>query len=252
MSLSSYTDFLNDGNRFNCAVIETDKSKIEQEGIIIGLIGPRFEKPNYMEWQDIIISPQQNTAKNGYGFTSEPFDKFTAYRHMWNKFYEQNDFIYENIKTSDNDRFINNGSAILDKEALIKRYAISFDTLLLEAQSRALKSNKKAFIHVVGIGLGVWQYTPNQHEIFMQAFEQRLIALGNLLTHVAVIFFSWFPFDRCGQLENGGFLKIDSHPDKGFSIFISKRNPSAKLVRFTLSKKFQNNIYFFNTLGKRI
>lgn len=67
LSISSHLDFINDGSRDNCGIIEMDKSKIETEGIIIGIIGARFERPMYMEYQDVVISAQQNISANGYG-----------------------------------------------------------------------------------------------------------------------------------------------------------------------------------------
>lgn len=51
MSVSSYTEFLNSGSRTNVGFNERDKTKIEINGIIIGMIGARFEREGVMEYQ---------------------------------------------------------------------------------------------------------------------------------------------------------------------------------------------------------
>lgn len=68
LSVSSFTDLINDGNRFNGGKFENNFNKIEREGVVVGIIGARFERPLYMEYQDIIISERQNTNINGYGY----------------------------------------------------------------------------------------------------------------------------------------------------------------------------------------
>lgn len=67
LSVSSYTQFINDGNRKNRGEVPTEKDKIEENGIIIGLIGARLSRRDLMEFQDIVIAKTQNTAENGYG-----------------------------------------------------------------------------------------------------------------------------------------------------------------------------------------
>ena len=179
-----------------------------------------------------MITSMQNCEHNGYGYPKEENNKTSAYRFMWNKFYEQQDMLYKNAekKTKSNSRFDKQHHFIFDNAMFKKRCAISFDTLLIEAQARGKVLNKQVYVHVVGIGLGVWQCVQHQPTLFMQSFEERLQVLGSKLSNVAVIHFSWFPFDRCGGLTNGGLFEIDSHPNKGFRIFISNRNPADKLV----------------------
>ena len=38
-----------------------DKNHLEEEAIYIGAVGARFEKEGRMEWQEIVITPEQNS-----------------------------------------------------------------------------------------------------------------------------------------------------------------------------------------------
>ncbi|XP_002023733.2 uncharacterized protein LOC6598537 [Drosophila persimilis] len=225
--VSTHSEFINNGRRSNAGEVTQDKSTIEREGVIVGLIGARFERPHVMEYQDIIISPTQNIEANGYGFDStENATRASDYRRLWRGFYEEpRDFKYTEAAV-DGQRFscAEPGDLIFDNLIMKKRYAISFDTLLLEAQARGVAAGKPAYIHVVGIGLGVWKVTEKQEELFFQAFEERLLALGDRLTHIGVVHFSWFHLERVRSLHDGATM-----PQTGIRIRISARNPADKL-----------------------
>ncbi|XP_055373497.1 uncharacterized protein LOC129606899 isoform X2 [Condylostylus longicornis] len=212
LSVSSHTEFINDGDRKN--------------------MGPRMVRRGYMEYQDIIISEKQNNLKNGYGFQH---DKMIAtsksdYRKMWNDFYgERKDFIYIEVKSYDK-RFLKlERNEFFDKIIMKKRFTISFDTLLLEAETRASISEKQAYIHVVGIGLGVWRYCNDQINIFLATFSQRLKRLLPKLNHISVINLSYFPEEGFENLKNDSTFISETHPNGGIRIYISKRNPHKKL-----------------------
>ncbi|XP_061403046.1 uncharacterized protein LOC133338935 [Musca vetustissima] len=250
LSVSSYSELINDGNRKNMAIIEKDLSKIEREGVVIGLIGARFQRPYVMEYQDIIISIEQNTEERGYGPRKSFFDSLTKlfankehsdvaittsrkYRKIWEKFYEEPSYHFRNVK-KDNKRFGDiegaNSTAIFDNVVMKKRFTITFDTLLLEAQSRAAYLNKQAYLHIVGIGLGVWRAAVQQTEIFLETFHQRVLQLLPKLNNIGVLHFTWFQMPQCGDLKHGGFIESHSHPHGGIKIFISNRNPADKIV----------------------
>lgn len=240
LSVSSYTDFINNGYRQNCGLVETDKKKIENEGIIIGMIGARLNRREFMEFQDIVLAEKQNVASNGYGPNPESFDddeieKKFQYRSLWNKFYEEQSLLFKSVK-KDNVRFGNskNSKDIFDSLLMKKRYTISFDTLLLETESRAAKEGKQAYLHVVGIGLGVWKVCDQQEKIFMDVFEQRIKYLLPKLKHISFIDFSWFKLDKSGEIENGNKIKSSDHPDGGIKIIVSKRSPADKLNKNNL------------------
>ncbi|XP_013114317.1 uncharacterized protein LOC106092101 [Stomoxys calcitrans] len=250
LSISSLTDFINDGNRANAGIPISDASKIEPEGLVVGMIGARFERKGLMECQDIVVTKTQNVAENGYGVKSfEPVklhkpmlnalnplkkvDKLAKsrdYRRIWNKFYQEYDHLHEEV-TKDNKRFADslNVYVTFDNVMMKKRYAISFDMLLLEAERRAKEAGKLAYIHVVGFGLGVWRAAAQQEKIFLETFYQRLKYLLPFLNNIGVVHFAWFNLNEWGDLKHKGILKSDYHPRNGIKTLISKRNPNDKL-----------------------
>ncbi|XP_011296474.2 uncharacterized protein LOC101898587 isoform X1 [Musca domestica] len=249
LSVSSDSELINNGNRKNMAVIEKDPNKIEREGVVIGLIGARFQRPFVMDYQDIIISREQNVEERGYGPNNSVLQTLKKifvdkknydenmpcreYRKIWKKFYEDRSYLYCNVK-KDNKRFgdieSSNSTAIFDNVVMKKRFTISFDTLLLEAQSRAALLNKQAYVHIVGIGLGVWRAAVQQTAIFLETFQQRVLQLLPKLNNIGVLHFSWFGVDQCGDLKHNGFIESPSHPHGGIKTFLANRNPADKLM----------------------
>lgn len=236
LSISSQTEFINNGSRYNEGIVEVDKSKIESEGIVIGMIGGRFQVKEAMEWQDIMITATQNTKENGYGFTAQEAalanNRNVDYRRIWTDFYEEADLLYTNVTTKNSKRFFKGPHAnyIFDNLMMKKRYAISFDTLLLEAESRGAYLNKQMYIHVVGIGLGSWRAVPQQEKIFLETFSERLQELLPHLSHISVVHFSYFVLSAWADLQDGDVLMSETHPEGGIKIFMSNRDPSEKLV----------------------
>lgn len=190
-----------------------------------------------MEFQDIIISKTQNTKEHGYGEQSDATvdNRAKDYRRVWKQFYEEDDFLFEKV-TKDHKRFTNskNKDDVFDNLIMKKRYTISFDTLLLDSEARAAAAGKQAFIHVVGIGLGVWKTSESQEKVFLETFAQRLQVLIPHLSHIAALHFSWFSLTEWKDLKNGGTVKCDTHPNGGIKTFLSKRNPADKLVSQTV------------------
>lgn len=233
LSVSSHSELINNGNRQNCGVIEKNKSIIERQGVIVGVIGARLTRRDVMEFQDIIIAKTQNKTDNGYGFplsADTTNNKAKDYRRIWKEFYEEQDYLFTEVNR-DNKRFgsSKNKDDIFDNIIMKKRYTISFDTLLLEAQARAKAEGKLAYVHVVGIGLGVWRAAEQQEHIFLETFTQRIKYLILKLQNIAVLHFSWFSLTECGELKNGKVFNSETHPQGGIKCFISKRNPADKL-----------------------
>lgn len=225
---------------------------------MVGLIGPRFMREERMEYEDIIVTHKQNTYENGYGFKgqndsptnaltrlklhffplkeNENLKKLQDYRRLWNEFYEEeHDHLHKAIASSLVDKRFGKclqSGAVCDNVVMKKRYALAIDLLLLESNYRAKLENKLAYIHVVGIGLGVWLAAQHQEQIFMKCFEQRLKYLLNSLNNIGVVHFSWFHLENCGVLQNDDMIAKDDHPKNGIKILISKRNPNDRLVSY--------------------
>ncbi|KAH8367963.1 hypothetical protein KR084_004975, partial [Drosophila pseudotakahashii] len=230
---STHSEFINNGRRSNAGEVTQNKATIEREGVIIGLIGARFERPDVMEYQDIMITQTQNTQARGYGLSrsgNETDTPASDLRRIWREFYEEpKDFIYGDIPAN-KDRFEEVPEGVFDHQVMRKRYAISFDTLLLEAQDRAAKAGKPAYIHVVGIGLGVWKAARRQERSFFESFEERLRTLGGRLSHIGVVHFSWFHTRGSDGLYDGALFPVENHPQDGILIRNSARNPNDKLT----------------------
>lgn len=234
--------------------MEHNKDLIESTGVIISLVGARFQRPGQMEYQDICVSEEQNTLTNFYGRKPDKLDSFEAeskydFRSVWNDFYEEKSLLF-NETSFNNKRFTDiSGKRIFDNVAMKKRFAISFDTLLLESHSRALQANKMAFVHVVGIRLGVWMITDQQEEIFLRVFEQRLKFLADKLTNIGWVNFAWFDMTECGDIKDGNVIKSGGNKN-GIKIFMSNRNPADKLVLFvkTYSQHFNFVVVFLTQI----
>ncbi|XP_037826127.1 LOW QUALITY PROTEIN: uncharacterized protein LOC119614105 [Lucilia sericata] len=254
LSVASHSDFINDGRRHNGGKIEKDYEKIERQGVVVGIIGARFARPFRMEYEDIIICKEQNITEMGYGChgtttegdlkdpttlwqyllpikKTEQLEKLQDYRKVWQKFYEESDHLYKKVSL-DNKRFgeCYKPEAIFDNLMMKKRFALPFDLLLLEANARALKVQKLAYIHVVGIGLGVWLAAPQQEQIFLACFQQRLKYLLPQLNNIGVLHFSWFKSQEWQDLKNESIIKSATHSQGGIKILISNRNPNEKLT----------------------
>ena len=110
-------------------------------------------------------------------------------------------------------------------EIYTKRIQVSAETFLIEAQNRGLKANKLVHVHVVGLGLGVWQrYRNDQPKYFLKAFQgaiERLLGKGQL-TQIRHIDFSWitnakFPGSKLEDKQR--------FADSEIMITFTKRNP---------------------------
>lgn len=225
LSVSSFSYFINNGTRKNMGKIPSTRLNIENEGVVIGLIGARLKKIKVMEYEEMVITKTQNTEDNGYG---EEDSLHTVFAN----FYNEPCFTYNKMQQEANvqaGRFTSLGEdAFFDNTVFAKRISLSIDTLLIEANQRAQCKNTTAFIHVVGIGLGVWKCSPHQEELFVQVFGKRLESLGKSIPFVSDIFFSYINAKQCNGCKSGDIMKIEDHP-KGIKILIGKRDPHVKL-----------------------
>ncbi|XP_031842434.1 ADP-ribosylarginine hydrolase CG3568-like isoform X2 [Nomia melanderi] len=213
MTMSSYTEFINDGSRKNKGVVSTNPDSIQPRGVIIGVVGSRFKRQHVMEYQDILITPTQNTVDNGYGpSNSSSSAEQRGLRMLWAKFYGEDyhplyDEAVNRAKAKDNKRYLSLPSqTIFDIENYMKRTLVTVEIILLEANTRAEKQNTTAFIHVVGFGLGVWSIMKDQEIYFLKTFEIAIKKMNKKLKYVSDIVFSYFTQQKCGDVGNGGYL----------------------------------------------
>jgi hypothetical protein len=89
LSMSVPTDFINSGSRGNCGRKEDPQNGHAHipQGVYIGSVGARFERPGRMEWEQMVVSSDQNTRENGYGLDAAETNPRTHYLRIWSEFY---------------------------------------------------------------------------------------------------------------------------------------------------------------------
>merc|ERR1712178_608417 len=96
---------------------------------------------------------------------------------------------------------------------------------LAEANARAADKNAKAFCHIVGLGLGVWQVHYCQAQILVDAYAEALKRMS--LPHVGELHFSWISCSTCGGAKSG--QKLEAKDGTQIRIVFDRRNPADKL-----------------------
>lgn len=237
VAMSSHTEFINDGSRENRGVVSPDPDSIQPRGVILGVVGTRFSRPRVMEYQDILITPLQNTVDNGYGPTATPNSEDAHdLRVVWSKFYGEDyhplhEEAVKRVKSKDNKRYLSLcNETIFDIENYMKRTLLTVEIILLEANTRAEKQNTTAFIHVVGFGLGVWRIIQDQEIYFLKTFEIAIKKMNKKLRYVSDIMFAYFNQQKCGDAGNGDYLG-------DIRIHFALREPHSKLFRPTDANK---------------
>ncbi len=224
IGVSVQTFFINAGNRNNQGK-PAAPGCYEKQGVYVGLVGARFEKPGLMEWQHIIITPEQNTTQHGYGLLGNHTNPKLA---LWSKLYDDLRFAtFAQAKQDKSGRYISfdGGHKYFDCAAYKKRMRLVIEPFLLDANERGKQQNKKVYVHAVGLGLGVWQIIPQQAKLMLDVYAD-IIQQRNL-SHIADIDFSWFGNENsCGHIKHGQTFKTKTN---AVMIHFSKRNPADKL-----------------------
>ncbi|KAK8121829.1 hypothetical protein PG984_010499 [Apiospora sp. TS-2023a] len=158
----------------------------EPRGIIAGLVGARFEREARMDHRLIVAAA---------------YERFFACT-------------------------LGNSVQMFDTRVYQARMAITFDILLREAADRAKEAGKKAYVYVVGLGLGVWQYDPAQPGLYVEEFHRTLTTIPReALSHIGTIEIAWVDasWNMKRTMRNWGAAI-------GIDILFSQRNPAEKLA----------------------
>ena len=236
--ISSPTHFINDGSRRNCGKL---MDKYPMEGIYIGLVGARFEKPNVMEHLLMIITESQNITNNGFvdeiknddekkqeiDLSNDDFvmkyiaenteNGKNAILKLFGLFYGELSLpIYNaiNNKYNDNDKHVMNRyfkkpgygvdtTPFLDKKIYRLRIKISLELFLFDSDNRAKqrKDLNGAYCYIVGLGTGVWSLNKQQQDT-MIVEEIKNIVNNSCLDNIDVIYFAWM-HQKCMYKLNG-------------------------------------------------
>jgi hypothetical protein len=212
LGVSSPTFFINSGARHSRGKLG-QPGTFEAEGIIVGLVGARFENRNRMESQHVIVCEDLSRAEFGYGAEGAERNPTAAAKlQLFAALYSQPSPSaprpyfpsYDEAKadTSGNFHCLPNGS-FFNIAAYKARIRIPIECLLVDANARAHEAGRKAYIFLVGLGLGVWIECNEQPKWLVETAAHVLQSLA--LPHVADIDFSWFPkhINTCAGARSG-------------------------------------------------
>jgi hypothetical protein len=211
MSMVTPTHFINKGGKFNAGQPDSPGS-FEERGVLVGSVGTRFEKrtnadgtqQGVMEYKHMVITPQQNTAANGYGASANP--QKAQELGLWAKLYKQPDGRFpshEEARADTSGKYwdvYGNGTTYLNVEAYKERLKAVIEPFLAEADRRAEEEGKQAHVHASGLGIGVWALNPNpgdnpqktkQSELMIQAYQE--VIGERKYKHISDIDFAYFP-----------------------------------------------------------
>ncbi|KAI1455977.1 hypothetical protein F4805DRAFT_253657 [Annulohypoxylon moriforme] len=195
IGVSGPSYFINDGDRYNAGK-PGPPGTFETRGIIVGLVGPRFERLDRMD----------STLILNEGFQSK------MHPSIVNAFTE-----YLNVEKSPDQ--------IFDAFMYRARVSMTLEILLLEANERAKEAGQKAFVHVVGLGLGVWRYDTRQNDFYVIALGETLKTLKGKLGHIGTIYLAWIHPEKQNQEK-----LVDLAQEHGIKIVFGRRNPASKLT----------------------
>ncbi|MEL7531371.1 MAG: DUF4804 domain-containing protein [Bacteroidota bacterium] len=230
LGVSVPTYFINEGDRFNKGEIG-QKGSFEEQGIYSGLVGARFERPELMEWQHMIITETQNTAANGYGPDAKDADWALP---IWAEFYDSRfaeRFSFPDYATASQDqsgRYIEfpNESMFgkahyFDTTVYKARMRRVVEPFLRDANERAKQANKQAYVVAVGLGIGVWaikSIKDIQAQLQVESYLDTLAA--NDFSHISDLRFSWFPEST---------HRLAAQFPAGIKLAFDKQSPMVKL-----------------------
>uniref|UniRef100_A0A2A4JIY8 Uncharacterized protein n=1 Tax=Heliothis virescens TaxID=7102 RepID=A0A2A4JIY8_HELVI len=251
--VSGYTECINDGERKNSGVVCEETA--EPDAIMIGCIGPRFQRDFRMDYEDILITEEQNVPEHGYGEEVTPTTCLNVlkntyvrnntsakhmWRQMWSEFYQVHSYTYDELTSyvdsavhrdaqrKYTERYVRlpRAGCVFDNEVYYKRLAVLTDTVLVEADDRAREVAKMAFVNVIGYGLGVWKISKHQVDVFVLSVCSRVKQLlrRELLQHVTDVNFSYItPTEPVLAMFTNS---SGSGPDAVYKVFFeSKKHP---------------------------
>ena len=123
--------------------------------------------------------------------------------------------------------FIDFGEGLLNVALYKRRMRLSIEPFLLDADRLAADAGKRAYVHIVGLGLGVWMVHGVQARLMLEVYDELLHE--HALPHTACLDFSWFPPEctAVGDVAHGGTAA--RLPGQDIAVRFSKRDPAEPL-----------------------
>lgn len=156
----SQTHFLNEGNYCTKNTEQNQPNHILQ-GWVALQTGAYFNMQNLCEWQDIIITPEQNTEENGYGQKADQENVNTKMRKLWEQFYNDSFELYQRVeikRTIDKKQkryvklFLNEQKVwYFDQVLYKKRMKMVLKPFLQLVETVAKQQNKKVILYITNL-----------------------------------------------------------------------------------------------------
>ncbi len=197
IGVSCPTRFINSGSRDNRGRLGKEGS-FEKSGIIVGMVGARFERYSRMESIFCYVDKDSDHTNAWAPLGAAPPNGNERWRlqKLWARFYGLEHFpTFTEARESPD--FVKVGMAgglsggLFNTRIYKQRMRISIDTFLFEAQRRAREAGKKAYVVLTGLGLGMWMKTKLQTDLLIEAHAEALRELE--LPDVGAVNFCWFP-----------------------------------------------------------
>lgn len=222
IAVSVPTYFINNGNQFNMGILSSTYN-YEQTGVYVGLVGPRFDKPNYMDWQFIVVSPTRDQQlKDRPGWFA-----------IWEIFYGATFQTFKQAQYNTTGRYIKFTHAgqvcYFDTLMYKKRMVIPIYLFLRDANIRGVFAEKKVYGYVIGLGLGAWQIVSQQAQLLVDTYTEVLSQMQrDEVPNLSDLDFSGFP----GGLNWDQLRKNIQE----INIIVADRSPADKFIRNNVGK----------------
>lgn len=194
LGVSGPSYFINDGDRSNAAR-PGEAGEFERRGVVVGLAVARLERVDRMD--SVFVWPAIPEPRQHRDLVSA-FTKFFG-----KKLRPKRQFNHSMFKA---------------------RLRITVELLLLEANKRAKAASMKAYVHIVGFGLGNWHINNEQSEVYLEAFLDALDDFGDKLQNIGTLDFAGI--DVAKATEHQTVATAGQH---GIDVTFSKRNQAARL-----------------------
>jgi Domain of unknown function (DUF4804) len=246
LGFSTPTFFINDGNRENAGKLSSPNTAYYNEGVYCGLVGARLEKEGVMEHRHMVISEEQNSQGNPFNLNN-PIDQIFSRFYGMERIPSFSEFTevaqgkqpgaeitvgnqkYVYLQTSVQHPGIETPKVkFLNITAYKKRLKMSIEPFLIDANARAKKEEKKAYVVAVGLGLGAWSLDP----VDIQA-KFMLEVYAEILKDSDFSEISDIDFIHCGKTAQKPLdwqaPGQNAYKFNGIDIHFSKRNPGEKV-----------------------
>ncbi|KAH7025877.1 uncharacterized protein B0I36DRAFT_351824 [Microdochium trichocladiopsis] len=215
LGVSGPSYFINDGSRSNKAR-PGKPGTFEERGIIIGLVGARFERAGRMDSIFCLPRSHGGAAAKPKSSTTDMDPRLVDVFRDWF------------CDASGGQVLVNPAEKKFHAAMYKARMRISAEMLLLEASERARVAHRRAYVHVVGLGLGVWAvHGVPQAQYYIETFTTVLKELGStgILRHIAVLDFSYVDAGSQAVADKVAAAAA-AH---GVKVRFSRRNPADRL-----------------------